>query len=114
MGSETTGQIRTENRKAYKSLVGGQNFQLLMISTGIQILLSVIIHGAAGILSQVLPALSLLGLFFARGEQKRGVSLVKICAAIQFWIYAVFVGLCRRGGGDEQFLIGRKSLDCAE
>ena len=93
MGSETTGQIRTENRKAYKSLVGGQNFQLLMISTGIQILLSVIIHGAAGILSQVFPALSLLGLFFARGEQKRGVSLVKICAAIQFWIYAVFVGL---------------------
>ena len=78
---------------AYRSLVMGQDYLILLITETISLVFSVISQGISGLLSQVLPMLILVGLYLARKENATGVSMVRICVTIQYWISLIGGGL---------------------
>lgn len=82
-------RLRKEALESYQSLVKGAPYIVLLVSSTVSVALSILGNGLLGILPQLLPLISLIGLYIARGSNRTGVRMVQICATILFWIHCI-------------------------
>ena len=85
--------LRAEAGKAYKRLVQGTPYLILLISSTVTVVLSVIGNGLFGIFGQIFPILILIGLYMARSCNRTGVKMIRVCASILFWVNCILCGL---------------------
>ena len=90
-------QLRAEAQNPYESLIKGKSYLILLISSTVAVTLSILGNGIAGIISQIIPLIILIGLYMARSYSRTGVKMVQVCAAIIFWMNCILSGLLLGG-----------------
>ena len=84
--------LREITADAYEKLVRGAPYLILLIASTTAVVLAIVGGGFSGIFAQILPLLILIGLYLARGGNPTGVKMIKVCAAILFWVSCIICG----------------------
>ena len=85
--------LREITADKYEKLVRGTPYLILLIASTTAVVLAILGGGISGIFAQLFPLLILIGLYLARGGNPTGVKMIKVCAAILFWISCILCGL---------------------